>query len=323
MTYLKSLILAGDIFDSTKPDAKSVEVFRDGLDVMAAAGLPVFVIQGQHDRATPPWPLALVGNSATYVNEKTFQPITNGPVFYAFDQIPVMAVLDSKLLGVPKNVDVLILHQLAKTVFPMEGAYDCDPEKVPDHVKLLLMADYHKKCSFKWHTNKLAYYSGSIHMCKIDEDPKKSVLNLTVGPKGNIVVTDVPLETRSYTFKVINTDEDLKACAAEFAALPKADKNNLPVVVATYTTEVPAVESTLKEALDGKAYLWLRPVSLRAVWTNEGLAADVEAVHSTLESCAGTFLNAETEEYELLMELINNPNIQEVLTKWRTRKQLA
>lgn len=323
ITHGKSLILGGDIFDSSKPDSQTVEIFRRGIDTMAGASLPVYVIQGQHDRSTPPWPIALDGSKIQYVHKQKFMPICDGPVFYGIDQTPVRAVLDAELERVPSDVDVLVLHQLAKPVFPLEGAYDFDPEVVPAHIKMLLIGDYHKKCEFQWHTNKMAYYPGSIHMCKIDENPVKSVLDLSIHPSGTgITVTDVPLITRPYTFWVINDDKDLEAAVQQAKAMPKADKKMLPVIVATYGINVPAVESTLREVLDEKAYLWIRPVSMRTVWSVEGKAADVQHKRMTLEGCASNFLNNATEEYELLLELLNNPNIEEVLTTWRIRKQV-
>jgi len=319
-----SLILAGDIFNSINPDARSVEVLRRGLDTMAQSALPVYVIQGQHDRANPPWPLALVDNPMVmYVADKLFVPITCGPIFYAIDQTPVAADLKAKLANVPDKVKVLVLHQLAKDVFPIEGAYDFDSEWVPKHVQTLLMADYHKRCTFKWQGTKVGRYCGSTYMCKIDEEPDKSFYSLTINENGDLQTAVIPLRTRPYKFLVINDEAELTKCSESLAAIPKAT-GMLPVVVVTYVATVPDVEVKLRAVLEKKAYLWLRPVTMRTVWTaEEGAVADVPRQRLTLENCVSKFLTPDSDEHKLLMALLAADNPEEVLAIWRLNKRVA
>ena len=295
------------------------------MDVMTKAGLPVYVIQGQHDRSDPPWPLAIENGTIQYVHRKMFQPITNGPVFYGLDNYAVAAELQAELKNVPCEASTLVMHQLARAVFPLDGAWDFDTSWIPETVHRIFLADYHKKCEFKIDGQRSAYYTGSTYMCKIDEDPEKSVIEITLNnAKSNMILNFIQLRTRSYRFWVINDEKDL-AAAIQLAELivPRDINEMLPVVVINYLITVPDVEIKIRKALGDKAYLFSRPVSLRTVWAvADGKASDVQVKHATLEACAGTFLHVASEAYKLLMELLTNPNSEEVLSTWRTTKKV-
>lgn len=296
-------------------------MFRAALDVMNAAKLPVYVIQGQHDRATPPWPSAVYGNDVQYVHLKEFQPITNGPVFYGIDQCPVAEQLKDMLNNVPQRVTGLVMHQLARAVFPMEGAWDFDTAWLPKQVKHLYIGDYHEPVSFKWDTNE-AFYSGSTYMCSISEPVDKSFLHVTQG-HNTLITKRIPLATRRCYTVVINDATDLER-AVDHAAVAKqsADREVKPIVLIKYLVTVPEVVNKLSAAWGDTVYIWPQPVSNRVDWTRTGAANETELSHVGMEQCVGAFLTEGSDAHTMTLELLAAPDSEEVLEKWRVKKNV-
>ena len=313
----------GDIFNASRPDSQSIDLFRTSLAVMKSHGLPVYAIQGQHDRSTPPWPTAVCGSEITYVHKSRFQPITDGPVFYGLDQHPVSVELQASLNEVPKDVDVLIMHQLAREVFPLDGAWDFDTEWVPEHIKGLFIGDYHVATDFKWKGGK-AYYSGSTYMCSISESPNKSFLHVTINE--GIKTERIPLKTRGL-IKLLVDDEKSLQSAVDFMhkslQMRPTWADSVPIMYLEYLVSVPDVMKTIEPLVKGKAILWPVPTSNRVEWHREGAASTTELQHVTMESCVGVFLDAGTEANSLLLELLANPSTEEVLEHWRVKKNVV
>ncbi len=49
------MVLLGDIFDVSDPESSLVQFFRSEMERAHAAGVPVYCIQGNHDKRTVPW----------------------------------------------------------------------------------------------------------------------------------------------------------------------------------------------------------------------------------------------------------------------------
>ena len=314
----------GDIFNASRPDSLSVDILRSALEVMEYHKLPVYVIQGQHDRSTPPWPVALGAKNLSYVHKAPFQPIDGGPVFYGIDQCPVGAELQETLNNLPSQVTGLIMHQLARQVFPLDGAWDFDSAWVPERIKHLYIGDYHVATDFEWSGGR-AYYSGSTYLCSTSEQVNKSFLHLTVD-NGKIVTSRIPLKTRRY-FKLTVEDEQGLARVVELLKQPvPADpvaSDHKPVLMLNYQVSVPKVMETVQPLIGNKYIYWPVPTSNRIEWTREGLASETEVRHISMASCIGTFLEPASEAYAFTAELLADNDTETVLTRWRARKGIA
>lgn len=319
-----SLVLMGDTFNANRPDSMSIDVFRTAMTTMKVLGLPVYAIQGQHDRSNPPWPMAVCGDEIIYVNKQRFQPITNGPVFYGLDQHPVDVELQAALKEVPADVTMLVMHQLARDVFPLDGAWDFDSAWVPEGINTLYIGDYHVSTDFDWRGGK-AYYSGSAYMCSISEAANKSFLHLTTA--GNAVHTRrIPLKTRRCHKLAVSDEATLQAVVDKLGKPFAADENDggqMPIVVVDYIVSVPEVMKRIEPLLKDRAILWPIPTSNRVEWRRDGLAADTEIHHATMESCVGTFLAPDTEAHALTLDLLSSMNVEDTLNVWRTKKNLV
>ena len=310
----------GDIFNSTRPDAESIRVFREGLALMTKAGLPVYAIQGQHDRALPPWPVA-VDENIQYVHQKVFVPIAGGPMFYALDNYANPVELKEELSNMPDTVHTVVLHQLMREVFPMEGVWDADTEWLPKHVNTLFVGDFHEPVEFTWDGGR-GWYSGSTYMCKIDEPYTKSVLRAKLLPNGELGVDRVPLITRPFTEQNISTEADLDACVKIMTEDPLLRKKHAgvkkPVVVINYLTTVVGVEARLVAAIDNRAHLWLRP---RTVRLDTDFTLEKSTMRVPMEACVKKFLQDGTQEYQFMMDVLRRP-LPEVFEEWKHKLAL-
>ena len=317
LTTDSALVLMGDIFNSTRPDAESIRVFRKGVQELAVNNLPVYAIQGQHDRANPPWPLA-VDNTVQYVHKSVFAPIAGGPLFYGLDNYANPTELKEELTKVPETASVLLLHQLMREVFPMEGVWDCDTAWFPTNINKLFIGDFHQQVELSWDGG-VGWYSGSTYMCKIDEEYSKSVLKATLNAEGNLDVERVPIVTRPFAEKNISTAEELDAAVLalnEDKLLKKKYKGvQKPVLVVNYLTTVIGVESRMIGAVDGRAHLWLRPKSVRL---NDDPTLEKSTEKVLMESCVKKFLQEDSTEYQFMMDALKRP-IDEVFAEWKTK----
>ena len=94
------LIAGGDLFDKPDPDPVSVNVMCREMDKMRDANLPVYFIQGQHERVRrdlgdghgrPEW--MHVHSWPTHVHEQTFE--IDGVTFYGLDWTPKEHIADA------------------------------------------------------------------------------------------------------------------------------------------------------------------------------------------------------------------------------------
>jgi DNA repair exonuclease SbcCD nuclease subunit len=203
------LILGGDIFDSQHPPSEAVEVFLHGLQALQKASVPVLAIQGQHDRADPPW--FTVSGQVTHLHGKVakFDGVS-GPcrTAYGLDNLPP-AELNEELAKIPPNAEILVLHQMAKGAVPdIAGRqlWDFDPELVPKHVKLVLMGDYHLPWAGQSPASETTLvYGGSTQMQSLDELPDKSFVCVN---ERDLSVQRVPLKTRPFReYKIADVSE--------------------------------------------------------------------------------------------------------------------
>jgi DNA repair exonuclease SbcCD nuclease subunit len=295
-----ALILGGDIFDRTRPDSQSVDVFLSAMQLMADNNILVYAIQGQHERADPPW--ARVSKRVRCSVESPFVTVTDGDVditIGGLDNMP-MTQLQTALASMKPVPDILVLHQMAKEVMPIDGAWDFDMEWVPKDVKLVLAGDYHIP-TVPPELGRLVY-AGSTHMRSLDElgphsfitvaplIKKKSAKSKTSVWTGAFDVQRVPFHGRTVIQLRVMTPEDLTAAldTLDKAAVVKDDK-------LVYMKYSPAVQDALQRISDVcKAKgLFLRTKSM-SVGTE--VVADVPQIgEATLEACLSRMVNRVTD----------------------------
>lgn len=171
------LVLVGDIFDSVKPPTYLWAVFRHQMDRCQEEMVPVYAIQGNHDKQT---------GTPFYVGlHDHVKHVGDGEMFYIGDLRCVG--LDYSLRGKVEEFfaelsqadpkpDVMFLHQAAKQALRFEGASNCDLDQVPEGIPLIVMGDIHKEWSYTIRPGQVAYYTGASCAQEITQRGPKSCM---------------------------------------------------------------------------------------------------------------------------------------------------
>jgi DNA repair exonuclease SbcCD nuclease subunit len=161
------------------PPADAVQCFLAGLERLKQNNIRVYAVQGQHGRSDTPWTAI-----DPHVVHLAGQPVRDLQIvcFTGLDQSTPVD-LKRNLENLDPSVNLLVLHQLCKGTVPdIEGqqTWDLDPEWVPEHVKLVLMGDYHIMWTCTNTKDTQFIYPGSTAVQAIDESDQKYFLVLVV-----------------------------------------------------------------------------------------------------------------------------------------------
>jgi DNA repair exonuclease SbcCD nuclease subunit len=229
------LILGGDIFDRNRPDSESVEAFISGVKRLTEASVKCYAIQGNHDRADPPW--FETSDGVEWLHNRIVD--IDGLKVFGLDNMAAEE-LKSALEELDVVPDVLVLHQMAKFAINIEGAWDFDPAWMPDGVRLVLMGDYHMPIS----QNNI-WYSGSTHIRAVDEPLEKRILKVDPG----LNVEELALTTRSVLRLRVTSQESLEDAVNQIGELHcNQSLFDAPLVVAWISSDVDEAYSRIREA---------------------------------------------------------------------------
>jgi hypothetical protein len=227
------------------------------MDQLKEAGISVYAIQGQHGHyKRMPW-----SSIHAVVDEMNKRRIIDywpdGKPIYAlgYDNMPG-AELAKKLAKVPTAVEVLVVHQLAKDAVPrISGAvtWDYELEWVPAHVKLVIMGDYHAAWD-KTVDGTTHIYTGSSHMCAIDEPTEKSFLRIEPTEARQFDCIRVPINPPRHFFRYrAETADQFDKVLVELGKMPEGAVGQI-----TVEDSIPDVEARCQEA---NADVHLLPIS--------------------------------------------------------------
>jgi len=311
------LVLAGDIVNSNNPPMESVAQLLQGVRSLCELRIPVYAIAGNHD------PDFWAGVSSDAFDLDKFDA---GYLNIHIDGVPHNLAgirslppdeLKQRLKTLPRQVDILILHQLMKGLVPDVGehqVWNLDPEWVPESVRLVLMGDLHAATSLELkrsqHVTKF-FYTGSTCLQKVDEPVEKSFITVD----GDLNVTRVPFKTRPFLRTTLFHNADgnqLNVLVEKVKALPAG-----ALVSLKYHPCIPDVEEVLKKANADVDFL-LKPVSVKTVDPEQqGINLD----NVTLESCLGIMVKRETDPlfYDFVLSLLRSKDPKEALTHFREK----
>jgi DNA repair exonuclease SbcCD nuclease subunit len=225
-----SVILGGDVFDSGKVRGPSLESFTEFVDTLYESDIPVYFIQGNHDRDLDR-PIAEVQGAVSL--HKTCTEI-DGLMCYGLDWM-TREELQIELQQIPGNVDVLILHGMAEHLLSFEAAADFSLDDIPTHVKHVLVGDIHVRDVFKY-TSGTCVSPGPMHPTKIDQE----------GPFGFNTLRQGSTDWESYDIPgrpisrfVIMTEQEALNLEAALPAIQAAGVENYePIVEVRYVSEL-------------------------------------------------------------------------------------
>lgn len=214
------LVICGDIFEISDPHPAVIKFFREQLDKLATAQVPVYCIQGNHDKRPVPWCEAIHAH-VHYVGDG--QPFRLGSLTCVGLDYNIRTLIEPKIreAGCSKP-DVMFIHQLLKEAFGLEGVWNATLEWVPLAVKLLIAGDVHSPWQMTYNGFE-AIYPGATHARNVSEiNETKRFLKID----DSLKVTDIKLRSRS--MRIFNYPTD--ALDEVRAYLSASDSSYLPAV---------------------------------------------------------------------------------------------
>jgi len=298
------LIAAGDLFDKPSPDPLSVNVMCRNMDLMEEAGLPVYFIQGQHERTKRDMASAEEGVTSEWLGVHTWPTHVHGQSFtigdykfYGLDWTPIDRI-DDAMQGIPSDTDVLVCHQVWREFMGEMIQTEYSMDKVP-HVQCILTGDFHEHTAVDFcdevldpanqaeHTTEM-FSPGSISMRTIAEPVDKYFYRVEEGLKGELVPMSKPLRSRSVAKWEINTEADLDEFVemeggkarleAEAHALPEELRK--PIIHVRYCDVLEDVYARITAAAESFSHLFMSALKTA---NNEELLLDEEARRNVLD----------------------------------------
>lgn len=321
------LVIGGDVLDVKKNSARPVQQLCAQMSRMAAANLPVYYIQGQHelDRnvtwlSVHPWPVNVNKTSFTIA----------GVNLYGVDWLP-RGEIQEAFKQVPPDTDVLVCHQVWKDFMKNVGRPECHLGDV-HHVKFVLSGDFHVTTvetapNAQGEPTQLVS-TGSTCMQDISESPDKVFYVIHAGVSGFEIVPQ-KLKTRRMKAYTVNSQELLDGlCAGGFlhdiqqllGDLP--DEINKPLIRVKFDKRIPDAYIRISTAVGDHAHLFCDAIvdksrgeqeTNRSVTKNDLMTTVAELLnHDTRAfNLASVLLAAESPSGELEQQFVQFQNPEE------------
>jgi DNA repair exonuclease SbcCD nuclease subunit len=209
-------VVVGDLFDSNKPDPVLVKMHCSLMDYAKDNNVPVWTLQGNHDKASIPW--SSVHPWPECIGDGTIRSYKGHRI--AAKDYALMDDIHEWLLSLERSKpDLVFMHQAAKQVLKFEGAWNCDLDFVPEAVKLVVMGDIHQELEMPIKGGK-AFYTGAGHARDIGQVGPKSVLLVN----DDLSITRQTIKSRNISKVYVTKEEHIQACK-DFIGKPD---NGLP-----------------------------------------------------------------------------------------------
>lgn len=270
---LKALVVAGDLFDESRPDPETFQFFVQMLQLLRSHDVYFLFVNGNHDPADPPWPVTA---GLDEWDRKTriihLQPRSGARIgglhVTGVDYAPPSEWLEACKTISPKT-NILVTHQRVRQ-FLKGGNAAVDLGALPASpcrgYQRLVVGDYHSWAEEPLDNNWNALSPGSSCLVDVGEDPQKSFAILY----DDLTISAEPIPRRPlYNLGFIHNEPGLDAALLGlervFAAEATTPADLLPddlrraIVRVTYDPAVPQIRRRLFKAVNGRAELFAFP----------------------------------------------------------------
>lgn len=280
------LLLLGDLFNSDYPDAATVGFYLQQMQRMQAQNLPVFSVEGNHDKSTTSW-------ASLAPNVQTDGSFVLGGVHFHGISFCTGPTLQAAIDAIPPETQVLLMHQSWKEIQRV-GATDASLRMLPRAVTLLT-GDYHVSGTYT--ENAVdggfvhAYSPGSTVLQDISEAPQKYYGVLY----DDLSVAWSPLQTRAVLRVSCMSEEDADT-VTQLGREPVPvspylpDHLQKPILRIRYLDSLPEISARLTAACGERYHLFLEPTITQEVIeiTPEALPRASESLEAAVVTLATT-----------------------------------
>ena len=165
-TELEAVVLGGDTTDVNTPDVQSLHELSIFVKHAAEKGVPVYFINGQHDRGTDGLSLLSLFGAVDISDEL----VTIGDISFYGMSYRSGQELKKDLASCPE-CDYLVLHTAFKHLLGFEGAWQVEADDIPEYIPNVLVGDIHVHDVSQFGNTKI-YSPGSGYACNAGEIDK-------------------------------------------------------------------------------------------------------------------------------------------------------
>lgn len=310
------IVLLGDVFDTVDPGPEVVEFFRTRMERCKTENIPVYVIQGNHDRQKVPWPSA-IHSWPVYIGDG--KPVKIAGLDCVGLDFMYKAKIEAALLELAhrdSKPQILCMHQALKQALKFEGKWNCDLELVPPGIPLVLLGDIHKEMEFRFGGEQMALYTGASHLTDISERGPKSCTVVN----HDLTYSRVPLPYREVEKVTCVGEADIDKLAVWAEKHAEGDPVLPPVAFVSYLDTLgEKISKIVSRYKDDIIFI----TSMSAV--PEDLDVDFEDTATTAIVSVPTMLqkmvdkDADPLVYEMILTLLSQGEpVREVLSRFRS-----
>ena len=302
------IVLAGDVWDATKPPSAAVRLLQELVAEAKAHGIRVFAVDGNHDYSEGNWLTVcgiehIGGKIATVVSRDGLTRMNIAGIDSCRPAMFTRTLAELKARAEGHPIPVLVIHQAVAELsdFNTEDytALEIAGWVRPLGVQYVAMGDIHSYKETVIGSVRFAY-CGAPEIKAVDESPNKSASLIMYD--GSAVTTGIlPLATRPFLFYDIASEADIDRLTLQVGAAAAS-----PLVVLQYLPEnrdlCRRAESVLR--LAGALYRTLPAVNNAAAAT----AFAREHAMFQLKDAVEQYFEPGTDEHQLVFRLLNAPD---------------
>lgn len=313
------IMIAGDLFDVAKPTPDLVEICRAGFDRCADARVPVYVIQGNHDKQPTPWVKA-IHEHPIYVGDG--KPFRLGSHTAIASDYRLMDDIRQFIQDIPDGVEIVFLHQAAKQALAFDGAWNCDLEWLPPSVRVCILGDIHKPLNMPLSGGRMAYYTGAGHARDITQTDPKSFLVL----HDDLSISRRPLPSREIRKFTVIDDSQVKHVSDWLSTARPCTyttRTLLPFAWVVHAPELlPAMRGIIADySQNGRAIIFCDPAPSAEDVQDIVAEPDIDQADMSLASAVGRVVDrtAEPVLYQLVVDVLTSKRAVDTIVSYRDK----
>lgn len=255
-----NLLIAGDVFDSIKPDPITVSWFVKSLNKLKDHNLSLYYIQGQHDKSEVPWPSICENAILLLANPIKISIGDCNHTIMGLSWAPQEQALSLYKNASKYSPDIFVGHQVWKEF--NYGVSEIAFANIPQS-NTLILGDYHKPIAKQiiiehkeFESITSVYSPGSTSLMSIDEPEEKSVLLFSNGLEAP---TKIILNTRPIYRRIITTAEDIISLLSE--SFESSDsKFPFPILEVKFNPSINGAREQIAKRFSTSTHLWIKPI---------------------------------------------------------------
>jgi DNA repair exonuclease SbcCD nuclease subunit len=306
-----TLLLAGDIFDTRKVNGACLQAFKSLVDKLAAVGVRVLTIQGNHDMGAVPIPEVHGAERLT-----TFATVYDNRKIVGLDWLP-REELKAALEEIGKSgdkIDILVLHCAFEHLLGFAGSFDISMSDIPANVKHVVVGDVHTVSAQKLpNSDGYCVSPGATHPCKLSEGGEHGYYKI---PFLSEEWEFVPIPSRQVIRVGLQDESDIADWGQMLAKYSDVAEDLKPLMEIKFETKDRELVDKFIESHKGQAIFFDNGYVASKMRTAGAVERAKESMTAlTLRTALNSVVPEESEDFVFIDTLLSAPNAAEIIDK--------